>query len=135
MLENLPTSTLARLLRRTTVSAVLVGAGATIVALAVAPPLAAVGVVAGVVLALANLRLLDRQAARVEVSGEQRRRAVRRQIGGRTAGRLALITLIVLGLLWLSVPLGLGIVSGLVLYQVVFVLNVLRVVARQGGPE
>ena len=135
MLENLPTSTLARLLRRTTVSAVLVGAGATIVALAVAPPLAAVGVVLGVLLALANLRLLDRQPARVEVSGEQRRRAVRRQIGGRTAGRLAVVTLIVLALLWLSVPLGLGIVSGLVLYQVVFVLNVLRVVARQGGPE
>ncbi len=135
MLENLPTSTLARLLRRTTLSAVLVGAGGTIVALAIAPPLAAVGVVLGVVLALANLRLLDRQAARVELSGEQRRRAVRRQIGGRTAGRLAVVTAIVLASLWLSVPLGLGIVSGLVLYQVVFVLNVLRVVARQGGPE
>ncbi len=135
MLENLPTSTLARLLRRTTLSAVLVGAGGTIVALAIAPPLAAVGVVLGVVLALANLRLLDRQAARVELSGEQRLRAVRRQIGGRTAGRLAVVTAIVLASLWLSVPLGLGIVSGLVLYQVVFVLNVLRVVARQGGPE
>jgi len=34
---------------------------------------------------------------------------------------------------WLNAPLGIGIVSGLVLYQIVFIANVLRVVADHGG--
>ena len=135
MLENLPVTTLARLLRRTTISALVVGALGFVVALALAPPVAALGVALGVALAVVNLRFLDRQVARVEVRGEQNRKAVRRQLGGRTTGRLAIVTVVVLGLLWLSAPLGLGIVSGLVLYQIVFVVNVMRAVASQGGPQ
>ncbi len=135
MLENLPVTTLARLLRRTTLSALVVGALGFVVALLVAPPLAALGVALGVALAILNLRFLDRQVARVEVRGGEDRKAVRRQLGGRTTGRLAVVTVVVLGLLWLSPPLGLGIVSGLVLYQIVFVVNVMRAVASQGGPQ
>ncbi len=135
MLENLPANTLPRLLRRTTVSAIIVGFVGFVVAALIAPPLAALGVVLGVALAILNLRFIDRQAAKVELRGEQSSRAVRRQLGGQTTGRLAIVTVVVLGLLWLSPPLGIGIVSGLVLYQIVFVMNVLRVVAGQGGPE
>ncbi len=43
------------------------------------------------------------------------------------------MTVVVLAVVWLNAPLGIGIVSGLVLYQIVFVVNVLRVVANQGG--
>ena len=135
MLENLPTNTLPRLLRRTTVSALAAGLVGFAVALFVAPPLAALGVALGVGLAVLNLRFLDRQAARVELRGEQSTRAVRRQLGGKTSARLAVVTVAVLLLVWLSAPLGIGIVSGLVLYQIVFVFNVMRVVASQGGPE
>ena len=135
MLENLPANTLPRLLRRTIVSAIVVGFVGFVVAAIIAPPLAALGVVLGVGLAIVNLRFIDRQAAKVELRGEQSSRAVRRQLGGQTTGRLAIVTVIVLGVLWLSPPLGIGIVSGLVLYQIVFVMNVLRVVAGQGGPE
>jgi hypothetical protein len=45
------------------------------------------------------------------------------------------MTLVILGVVWLYAPLGIGIVSGLVLYQIVFVINVMRVVANQGGFE
>ncbi len=135
MLENLPTNTLPRLLRRTTVSALAAGLVGFAVALFVAPPLAALGVALGVGLAVLNLRFLDRQAARVELRGEQSTRAVRRQLGGKTSARLAVVTVAVLLLVWLNGPLGIGIVSGLVLYQIVFVFNVMRVVASQGGPE
>jgi hypothetical protein len=121
------------LLRRTTLSAIIVGLVGFIVALLVAPPLSALGVVIGVGLAILNLRYLDRQAARVELQGEQSAKAVRRQLGGKTTGRLAMLTLVVLVVVWLNAPLGIGIVSGLVLYQIVFVANVLRVVANQGG--
>lgn len=135
MLDNLPTTTLPRLLRRTILSAILVGSVGFLVALVIAPPLAALGEVLGVGLAILNLRYLDRQAARVELQGEKSSKAVRRQLGGKTTGRLALMTVVVLGAVWLNAPLGIGIVAGLVLYQIVFVINVLRVVANQGGIE
>ena len=133
MLENLPATTLPRLLRRTILSALIVGFVGFVVALLIAPPLSALGIVVGVGLAILNLRYLDRQAARVELRGEQHSKAVRRQLGGKTTGRLALVTLVVLAVVWLNAPLGIGIVSGLVLYQIVFVINVMRVVANQGG--
>ena len=133
MLENLPTNTLPRLLRRTTLSALAVGLVGFIVAIFIAPPLAALGLALGVAGAIVNLRFLDRQAARVELRGEQSTKAVRRQLSGKTTARLLVTTVIVLGFVWLNAPFGIGIVSGLVLYQIVFVVNVLRVVANQGG--
>jgi hypothetical protein len=116
-------------------SAIIVGFVGFVVALFVAPPLSALGLIIGVGLAIVNLRFLDRQAARVELQGEQSSKAIRRQLGGRTVGRLAVVTVIVLALVWLDAPLGIGIVAGLVLYQIVFVFNVMRVVANQGGIE
>lgn len=133
MLENLPATTLPRLLRRTILSALVVGFVGFVVALLIAPPLSALGEAVGVGLAIVNLRYLDRQAARVELRGEQSSKAVRRQLGGKTTGRLAVVTVAVLAAVWLNAPLGIGIVSGLVLYQIVFVINVMRVVANQGG--
>jgi fatty acid desaturase len=135
VLENLPTDTLPRLLRRTTLSAIIVVALGFILALVVAPPLAALGVVLGVGMAIMNLRFLDGQAAKVELRGEQSTKAVRRQLGGRTTARLALMTVVVLLAVFLNAPLGIGIVSGLVLYQLVFVVNVMRAVTSQGGVE
>jgi hypothetical protein len=105
------------------------------VAIFVAPPLAALGVVLGVGMAILNLRFLDSQSVKVELRGEQSTKAVRRQLGRKTTARLLLMTVIVLGAVFLNAPLGIGIVSGLVLYQLVFVFNVMRVVASQGGIE
>ena len=135
VLENLPTDTLPRLLRRTTLSAVIVGVVGFLVAIFVAPPLAALGVVIGVGMAIMNLRLLDGQTAKVEMRGEQSTKAVRRQLGGRTTARLLVMTVVVIAAVFLNAPLGIGIVSGLVLYQLVFVVNVMRVVTSQGGME
>jgi fatty acid desaturase len=135
VLENLPTNTLPRLLRRTTLSAVIAGFAGFIVALFVFGALSALGVVMGVGLAILNLRFLDRQAAKVELQGEQNSKVVRRQLGGKTTLRLAVMTVVVLGVVVLSPPLGIGIVAGLVIYQIVFVLNVLRVVTNHGGLE
>ena len=133
MLENLPTDTLPRLLRRTTLSAIIVGVVGFAVALLFAPPLAAVGVVVGVGMAIVNLRFLDSQSVKVELRGEQSTKAVRRQLGRKTTTRLLLMTVVVVAAVFLSAPLGIGIVSGLVLYQLVFVINVMRVVTSQGG--
>ncbi|MGB8197744.1 MAG: hypothetical protein WCF25_12135 [Acidimicrobiales bacterium] len=133
MLENLPTDTLPRLLRRTTLSAIVVGVVGFAVAVVLAPPLAALGVVLGVGMAIVNLRFLDGQTAKVEMRGEQSTKTVRRQLGGRTTVRLGMMTVVVIAAVLLNAPLGIGIVSGLVLYQLVFVVNVMRLVTSQGG--
>ncbi len=133
MLENLPVTTLPRLLRRTVISALIVGAAGFVVAVVLGWYVGALGEIFGVGLAIMNLRYLDRQASRVELKGEQTTKAVRRQLGGKTTGRLAVITAIVLVVVFLDAPLGIGMVAGLVLYQIVFVINVLRVVTGQGG--
>ena len=95
MLENLPTNALPRLLRRTTLWAIAVGLIGFVVAILVAPPLAALGVVLGLGLAILNLRFLDHQAAQVELRGEQSTKAMRRQLGGKTTGRLLVMTVVV----------------------------------------
>jgi hypothetical protein len=133
VLENLPVNTLPRLLRRTVISALVVGAAGFVVTVALGWDVAALGLVIGVGLAIVNLRYLDRQAARVELRGEQSTKAVRRQLGGKTTARLAVITVVVLAVVFLDAPLGIGMVAGLVLYQIVFVINVMRVVTGQGG--
>jgi hypothetical protein len=46
--------------------------------------------------------------------------------------RLAVITVIAIGLLFLNGPLGIGTVVGLVIFQLFFVLNVGRVLMSQG---
>jgi hypothetical protein len=134
VLENLPSDTLPRLLRRTTLSTIIAGTIGFIVAMFIAP-LAALGVIIGVTMAVVNLRFLDGQAAKVELRGEQSTKAIRRQLGGKTASRLAIMTAIALAAVFLSAALGIGIVSGLVIYQLVFVVNVIRVVSSQGGVE
>ena len=120
-----------RLLRRTVLSAIVAGAVGFVVGVMIAP-LAGLGVVIGVGLAILNLRFLDRQVARVEIKGEQNTKAVRRQLGGNTMSRLAIMTVVAIGALVLDKALGIGIVAGLVIYQIVFVINVLSVVAKQG---
>jgi hypothetical protein len=134
VLENLPSDTLPRLLRRTTLSTIIAGTIGFIVAMFIAP-LAALGVIIGVTMAVVNLRFLDGQAAKVELRGEQSTKAIRRQLGGKTASRLAIMTAIALAAVFLNAALGIGIVSGLVIYQLVFVVNVIRVVSSQGGVE
>lgn len=134
MLENLPSDTLPRLLRRTTLSTLIAGTIGFIIAMFIAP-LAALGVIIGVAMAVVNLRFLDGQAAKVELRGEQSTKAIRRQLGGKTASRLAIMTAIALAAVFLNAALGIGIVSGLVIYQLVFVVNVIRVVSSQGGVE
>lgn len=131
MLENLSPSTLPRLLRRTVLSAIVAGAVGFVIGVMITP-LAGLGVVIGVGLAILNLRFLDRQVARVEIKGEQSTKVVRRQLGSNTMGRLAIMTVVAIGALVLDKALGIGIVAGLVIYQIVFVINVLSVVAKQG---
>ena len=131
--QDLDVPVLAQVLRRTVVSALVVGAAAIVVALLLAPPLAAVGLALGLGLALVNLRFMDAGVAKVETKGETNKKVVRRLLGTRTVGRLAVVTAVVLVLVVLDPPLGIGMVVGLVIFQMLFVVNVARAVMGSGG--
>ena len=122
-----------RLMRRTIWMALIAGTVGFFVAITF-DPLAGLGEALGIALAILNLRFLDKQVANVEVKGEQTSKAIRRQLGGKTLRRLVLATAVVIGSLFISTPLGIGIVSGLVIYQMVFVANLFKIVVGQGRP-
>jgi hypothetical protein len=131
-LSDLEGTALAKVLRRTTVSALIVGGGAVIIALFVSSPLAAVGIVVGLAMAIVNLRFLDAGVAKVQTKGETNKKVLRRAMGTKSVTRLGVITVIAIGLLFLNGALGIGTVVGLVIFQLLFVANVGRVLVSQG---
>jgi hypothetical protein len=131
-LSDLEGTALVKVLRRTTVSALIAGGGAVIVALFISSPLAAVGIVIGLGMAIVNLRFLDAGVAKVQTKGETNKKVLRRAMGTKSVTRLGVITVIAIGLLFLDGALGIGTVIGLVIFQVLFVANVGRVLVSQG---
>ncbi len=132
-LGALEPSVFRSMLRRLTVTAIALGAAGVLVALLVAPPLSAVGVALGVAIGFLNVRALDRQVSRVDVDPEASTKALRRAIGSRTILRLGVVTLVALALVVIAAPLGIGIVVGLVLFQLAFLGNVAGAMLAQGG--
>jgi hypothetical protein len=131
-LSDLEGTALAKVLRRTVISALITGGGAVIVALLLSSPWAALGIVVGLGLAVMNLRFLDAGVAKAQTGGETDRKKLRRAMGTKSITRLGVITVIAIGLMLLDGPLGIGAVVGLVIFQMLFVVNVGRVVVSQG---
>jgi hypothetical protein len=131
-LSSLGGNALAKVLRRTIVSAVLVGAAAIVIALLLSAPWAALGLAIGLAIAVLNLRFLDAGVAKLNTEGETSNKVLRRAIGTKSVTRLGIITVICIGLLLLNGALGIGAVAGLVIFQLLFVVNVGRVIISQG---
>ena len=138
-LSDLGGDALAKVLRRTVVSALVVGAGAIVVALLLSSPWAALGLAIGLGLAVVNLRFLDAGVAKLQTGAETgdaetgvSNKVLRRAIGTKSVTRLGVITAIAVGLLLLNGALGIGAVAGLVIFQLLFVVNVGRVIVTQG---
>ena len=131
-LSDLEGTALAKVLRRTVISALIVGLGAIIIALLLSQAWAALGIFIGLGLAILNLRFLDAGVAKVQTKGETDRKVLRRAMGTKSVTRLAVITAICIGLLFLNGPLGIGSVIGLVIFQILFVVNVGRVLVSSG---
>ncbi len=131
-LSGLGDNALAKVLRRTIVSAIVVGAAAVLIALLLSVPWAALGVAFGLTMAVLNLRFLDAGVAKLNTGGETNNKVLRRAMGTKSVTRLGIITLICVGLLLLNGALGIGAVAGLVIFQLLFVVNVGRVIISQG---
>jgi len=132
MFGDLQAGALTRVLRPTMLVAVVLGAVGAGIAMLLSQPLAAVGIVLGVGLAILNLRSLGAGVVKVQTNGEPDNKVVRRLLRTRSVVRLAVITVIALGALLISPMLGLGIVVGLVVFQLSFVVNAGRAILREG---
>jgi hypothetical protein len=131
-LSGLGGNALAKVLRRTIVSSLIVGAAAVLIALLLSQPWAALGLAFGLGIAVLNLRFLDAGVAKLNTSGETNNKVLRRALGTKSVTRLGVITVICIGLLLLNGALGIGAVAGLVIFQLLFVVNVGRVIISQG---
>ena len=98
-LSDLGGNALAKVLRRTIVSAVIVGAAAVVIALLLSAPWAALGLALGLAMAVLNLRFLDAGVAKLHTDGEINNKVLRRAMGTKSVTRLGIITLICVGLL------------------------------------
>lgn len=133
-LSDLETSNLPSLLRRTMLTALVLGVVAFGVAIALGQAFAALGIAVGLVGGWANHRVLDRNVARVKTSTEATSdKLARRAIGSRTLARLGALTAVAVVLLVFEPPMGLGVVIGLVVFQLSFVANAARVILSHGG--
>jgi hypothetical protein len=131
-LSSLGGNALSKVLRRTIVSAVVLGVAAIVIALLLSAPWAALGLAIGLAMAVLNLRFLDAGVAKLNTEGETSNKVLRRAIGTKSVTRLGVITVICVGLLLLNGALGIGAVAGLVIFQLLFVVNVGRVIISQG---
>ena len=131
-LSGLGGNALGKVLRRTIISTIVVGAAAVLIAMLLSAPWAALGLIIGLTIAVLNLRFLDAGVAKLNTSGETSNKVLRRAIGTKSVTRLGIITLICIGLLLLNGALGIGAVAGLVIFQLLFVVNVGRVIVSQG---
>lgn len=133
-LSDLQGNALTKVLRRTILSALIVGAVAVVLIAFLGSLWGALGLVIGLGLAIVNLRFLDSGIAKLKPEGEMSvsNKVLRRAMGTKSVTRLGIITVICIGLLLLNGALGIGAVAGLVIFQLLFVVNVGRIVMSQG---
>ena len=133
-LTDLQGNALNKVLRRTILSALIVGAVAVIITAFLGSLWGALGLIIGLALAIVNLRFLDSGIAKLKPEGEMSvsNKVLRRAMGTKSVTRLGIITVNCIGLLVLNGALGIGAVAGLVIFQLLFVVNVGRIVMSQG---
>lgn len=130
MFERLQLPDVASVARRTMVGALVVGVCGLVVALLFSQPWVALGLCIGLGLGMANFRLIVHSVIRV---GRRMSGSKRRPLAMNTLSRLMLMTLVALVLLWFVPPLGLGIVGGLAIFQVLLLVNVVRAMLKAGA--
>ncbi len=132
LFEQLPLPEVARLLRRSAIAALIVGVVGLVVSVLVNHPFAGLGLCIGLGLGLANIRIASASVARLSASGAA---YPKRVLASRSLTRLVLTTVIIVGLLFASVQLGLCAAGGTALFYFLLVANLVRAILRQGAAE
>jgi hypothetical protein len=115
--------------RRTVSMVLVVGAAAVVAAISFGHPLLGLGACIGLGLGTLNFRMIGNSVARVSASEVENKR---RPLALNTFGRLGIITVVTLGLMFVSHELGFGILAGLAVFQVILLANVARSMAKAG---
>ncbi|MFI5100245.1 MAG: ATP synthase subunit I [Actinomycetes bacterium] len=132
MFADLEVGALSRIMRPTILSAVVAGVIAVGVALLLSSTPAAVGIVIGIAVAILNVRMLGARVTKVETDGTNDNKVVRKILRRGSAVRLLVVTVVAVGLVLIAPPLGIGMVVGLVIFQIAFVVNAGRAVLSAG---
>jgi len=113
--------------RRTALAALCIGAVALVALVLLGWALVGLGLCLGMALALGNFRLISAAAAKASAKGREDNR---RPLALNTLGRLALISAVALGLVFVSRPLGFGTIVGLAVFQFLLLANVVMAMLR-----
>jgi hypothetical protein len=134
LLTAIPIAEVERIVRRTAISAIVVGVILAGIALLIGQPYFVPGLAVGLALAVANHRVFQSSALRFTTPEGVLNR---KPFAGSVALRLGGCTAVAIGLLILSRPVGWGVVSGLALFQLTMlgatIVSLLRI-QRRGTP-
>jgi hypothetical protein len=115
--------------KRTVASVLVLGVAALVACVSFDKPLLGLGACIGLGLGTLNFRMIGRSVDKVTMSGVENKR---RPLAINTLGRLAIITVVTLGLMTVSHQLGFGILAGLAVFQITLLANVARSMAKAG---
>jgi hypothetical protein len=115
--------------RRTVSAALLFGVAALVGCIAFGQPWLGLGACIGLALGTFNFRMIGNSVARVSARVEANKR---RPLAINTLGRMGIITVVTIGLLFVSPTLGFGVLGGLAVFQVILLANVARSMAKPG---
>jgi hypothetical protein len=131
LLEQFSLPEISSVLKRTIFAALGIGVVAVIATLFASQPLFGLGVCIGLGLGLMNIRMITNQTARVtQLQPEKPVRA----LAAMTLARLGLTTVVVVILFVASKWLGFGTASGLCLFYLIFVGNIIGMMVRHKVP-
>jgi hypothetical protein len=114
LLTAIPLSEIERVVRRTAIASIIIGALAAGVAMLIGQPYFVPGIALGLILAILNHRVFQSSAMRfTDPEGTLHRKP----FAGSVALRLGVCTAVAIGLLIVDQPVGWGVMGGLALFQ------------------
>ncbi|MGD0439309.1 MAG: ATP synthase subunit I [Acidimicrobiales bacterium] len=130
VLEQLDLPEISRMLRRTVFGAIAVGIVALVVLSIVGYPLSGLGAVVGLGLGLANIRLVMSTASRLNSLGTTK---IKRPMAMNTLMRLAVTTVVAIVLVVVNLPLGMGVLGGVAVFYLLFIVSLVTTLLKQGA--
>jgi len=130
VLGQLDLPEISRMLRRTVFAALGVGIAALVILSVVGYALAGLGACIGLALGIVNIRLVMNTASRLNASGATK---IRRPMAMNTLSRLGITTVIAIGLVVVNLRLGMGVLGGVAVFYLLFVVNLVVTLLRQGA--
>ncbi|HEX4246022.1 MAG TPA: hypothetical protein VHY77_10675 [Acidimicrobiales bacterium] len=117
--------------RRTVTAALIVGVMALAAAISFDHYLLGVGACIGLALGTINFRMVGSSVVKVGAREDENKR---RPLALNTMARMGIISVITIGLLFVSFNLGFGVLAGLAVFQLLLLVNVARSMFKLGPP-